>query len=90
MVFFTGWEFAHRISERIAVFCQKVSEWAIRLKSEWFAYLLIFGERFAHLLIFGEQPEQFAHDCSFLLSNLSESLKRNERIFGFFKKLQKM
>ena len=25
-------------------------------------------------LIFGEQPERFAHDCSFPLSDLSESL----------------
>ena len=31
-------------------------------------------ERFTHLLIFGEQPERFAHDYSFPLSNLSESL----------------
>ena len=32
------------------------------------------NERFTHSLIFGEQPERFAHDCSFLLNNLSELL----------------
>ena len=31
-------------------------------------------EQFAHSLIFGERPERFAHGCSFLVSNLSESL----------------
>ena len=32
------------------------------------------NERFTHLLIFGDRPERFAHDCSFPLSELSESL----------------
>ena len=31
-------------------------------------------ERFTHSLIFGERPKQFALDCSFPLSNLSELL----------------
>ena len=35
---------------------------------------LVFGQKMSDSLIFGEQPEQFAHDCSFPLSNLSESL----------------
>ena len=41
-----------------------MSKWAIRSKSEWFA----------HLLIFGERPQRFVHDSWFLLSNLSESV----------------
>ena len=47
------------------VFCQKkVSKWAICSKSV----------RFAHSLIFGESPGRFAHDRSFLLSDLSKLL----------------
>ena len=32
------------------------------------------NEQFTHLLFFGERPERFAHNRSFPLSNLSESL----------------
>ena len=32
------------------------------------------NERFTHSLLFGERPERFAHDHSFPLSDLSESL----------------
>ena len=63
--FFQGWEFAHRFSERIAHFFAK------KITNERFAQK---NERFAHLLIFGEQPERFAHCCSFLVSDRSESL----------------
>ena len=62
----------------LLVFSQKVSEWAIRSK-KWAI------RSFAHfwwvawairlrLLIFGEQTEQIAHGCSFLVSDLSDSL----------------
>ena len=46
------------------VFCQK---WA----NERFAQK---NEQFTHLLIYGERPEGFAHNCSFPLSDVSESL----------------
>ena len=46
---------------KLLVFCKKL---AIGSKNE----------RFTHLLIFGEQPERIAHGCSFLVSDLSESL----------------
>ena len=39
-------------------------------------------EQFAHFLFFGERPERLAHDRSFPLSHVSESLislKSNER-----------
>ena len=52
---YQGWE---------STFAKKVSEWAIRSKSE----------QFAHSLIFVKQPEQFANYRLFLLSDLSESL----------------
>ena len=57
-----GWEFAHRISERITRFLPKNERMRDSLK------------KMSDSLIFGEQPEQFAHDCSFPLSDLSESL----------------
>ena len=59
---FQGWEFAHLISERIARFLSKNERFAQK------------NERFTHSLIFGEQPERFAHDRSFPLSDLSELL----------------
>ena len=31
-------------------------------------------QQFTHLLIFGERPERIAHGCSFLVSDLSDSL----------------
>ena len=73
-----GWEFAHLISERIARFCPKMSEWAIGSK-KWAIH------SFAHLwwgtwairsqsLISSEQPERIAHGCSILVSNLSDLL----------------
>ena len=43
---------------------ERMSEWAIYSKNEWFACSLIFGER----------PEQITHGCSFLVSDLSDSL----------------
>ena len=57
-----GWEFAHRISERITRFLPKNERMRDSLK------------KMSDSLIFGEQPERFAHDCSFPLSDLSESL----------------
>ena len=39
--------------------------------NEWFAQK---SEQFAHLPIFGERPERFAHNRSFLVSDLSKSL----------------
>ena len=46
------------------VFCEQNSEWAIRSKKE----------RFTHSLIYHERPEQIAHGCSFIISDLSNSL----------------
>ena len=43
-------------------------------KNEQMSDSLKKNERFTHLLIFGERPERFAHDRSFPLSDLSESL----------------
>ena len=57
-----GWEFAHRISERITRFLPKNERMRDSLK------------KMSDSLIFGEQPERFAHDCAFPLSDLSESL----------------
>ena len=57
-----GWEFAHLISERIAHFLSKNERMSDSLK------------KMSDSLIFGEQPERFAHDRSFPLSDLSESL----------------
>ena len=64
-LFFQGWEFAHRFSERITRFLPKNERMSDSLKKQ----------RFTHLLIFVEQPERFVHDRSFPLSDLSESLK---------------
>ena len=44
------------------VFCEKMSEWAIHSK------------KLSNALIFGERPEQIAQGCSFMESNLSDSL----------------
>ena len=57
-----GWELAHRISERITRFLPKNEGMRDSLK------------KMSDSLIFGEQPERFAPDCSFPLSDLSESL----------------
>ena len=57
-----GWEFAHLFSERIARFLSKSEQMSDSLK------------KVSNLLIFGERPERFAHDRSFLVSDLSESL----------------
>ena len=57
-----GWEFAHLISERIARFLSKNERMSDSLK------------KMSDSLIFGERPERFAHDRSFPLSDLSESL----------------
>ena len=43
-------------------------------KNERIRDLLKKNEPFFHSLIFGERPEWFAHGCSFLGSNLNESL----------------
>ena len=55
-------QFAHRFSERIARFLLKNVQMSDSLKKT------------SHSLIFGERPEQFAHGCSFLVSDLSKSL----------------
>ena len=57
-----GWEFAHRISERITRFLPKNERMRDSLK------------KMSDSLIFGEQPERFAHDCSFPVSDVSKSL----------------
>ena len=44
------------------------------LISERIAHFLSKNERFTHSLIFRELPERFAHDRSFLVSYLSDSL----------------
>ena len=49
----------------ITVFCEKMSEWAIRSKKRAIR---------SWALIFGERPERFAHGHLFLVSDLSESL----------------
>ena len=60
-----AWKFAHRFSEQIPHFLPNNEEMWNSLQK---------NERFAHSLIFGERPEGFAHDRSFLVSNLSDSL----------------
>ena len=60
-----GWEFAHRFSQRMARFLPKNERMSDLLKKK---------ERFTHSLIFGEQPARFAHNRSFPLSDVSESL----------------
>ena len=57
-----GREFAHLISEQIARFLSKNERMSDLLK------------KMSDSLIFGEQPERFAHDRSFPLSDLSELL----------------
>ena len=49
----------------LLVFCEKMSEWAIRSKKRAIR---------SWALIFGERPERFAHGHLFLVSDLSESL----------------
>ena len=71
------------------VFCQKVSEWAIRSK-KWAIRSFLVSDLSDSLtisnflwatwanslrsLIFGERPERIAQGCSVLVSNLSDSL----------------
>ena len=57
-----GWEFAHQILEQIACFLPKNEQMSDSLKKT------------SNLHIFGEPPEGFAHDRSFPLSDLSESI----------------
>ena len=52
------------VAEQIAHFLPKNERMSDSLKKK----------RFTHSLIFGERPVRFAHDRSFPLSNLSESL----------------
>ena len=56
---------------RSSVFRANRSFFAKKLANERFA---LKNERFPHSLIFGERLERFAHGCSFLVSDLSESL----------------
>ena len=78
------------------VFCKKGSKWAIPSKKWAIRYFTHFwwatwASR-SRSLIPSERSEQIAHGCSFVLSDLSNSLtllRRNERIFCFLKKLQK-
>ena len=73
-----GWEFAHRFSERIALFCPKMSEWAIRSKKLaihsfthfWWVTWAIRSQ----LLISSDQCEGIAHGRSFLVNDLSDLL----------------
>ena len=85
-----GWEFAHRILERIARFLPK--KWANEQFAQKVSDSLIFWlETWAicsRSLIPSERPEQIACGRSFVLSNLSDSLtslRRNEQIFCFLK-----
>ena len=84
---YQGWEFSHRFSERIACFLRKNEEMSNSLKKTSDSLI----RSFAHfwwatwaicslLLIFGERPEWIAHDCSILVSDLSDSL--TSLIFG--------
>ena len=57
-----GLEFTHLISEQIACFLSKNEQMSDSLK------------KISDSLIFGERPERFAHDPSFPLSDLSQSL----------------
>ena len=57
-----GWEFAHRFSERIALFLHKNEQMIHSLKKT------------SNLLIYHERPERMAQARSFVLSNLSNLL----------------
>ena len=63
--------FITELGLRSSVFWANRSFFAQKWANEWFAQK---NERFTHSLIFGERPERFAHNCSFPLSDLSESL----------------
>ena len=72
---------------------KKVTKWAIRSKSEWFAHFwwATWAIR-SQLIISSELPERIAHGRLFVLSDLSyslTSLRRNEQKFSFFKNFQK-
>ena len=77
-------------------FCQKSEQISNSLK-KWVicSFALFWWATWAirsQLLIPSEQPEQIAHGWSFVLSDLSNlltSLRRNERIFCFLRKLFK-
>ena len=72
LLYYQGWEFAHGFSEPIARFLPKNERMSDSL------ILSFFGER--RSLISSEQPEQITHSCSFLVSDLSDSL--TSLIFG--------
>ena len=61
----------HRAGNSLIGFWANRSFFAQKWTNERYAQK---NERFTHSLIFGERPEQFAHDCSFPLSDVSESL----------------
>ena len=57
------------------VFCKKMSELVISLKN-WAicSFWWVTWANQSQSLIFGEQPKQFAHSCSFVMSNLADLL----------------
>ena len=57
---------------RSSVFWANCSFFAKKWANEQFAQK---NEQFAHSLHFGERPERFTHGRSFLVSNLTDSLK---------------
>ena len=60
------------------VFCEKMSQWAIRSKNEWFAHFWWATWAICSWsLIFGERPERFAY--------IAHQKWGNERITNFFK-----
>ena len=65
------------IAIAVAIYCKLLLARAGNLLIGFLSKSLVFcekNERFAHLLIFGERPEGFAHNRSFPLSDLSESV----------------
>ena len=83
-IFFQGWEFAYRFSERIARFLRK-NYWmsdSFKKTSDLLSrsFLVSALSDSTWSLIFGEQHERFAHGRSFLVSNLRDSL--TSLIFG--------
>ena len=79
----------YRVGNWLIVFAKKSEQMSDSLKSERFAHFwwATWAIR-SQLLIPSERPEQIAQSRLFVLTNLSDSLtwlRRNERIFCFFK-----
>ena len=76
--FLQGWEFAHLISGGIACFLfknERMSDLLKKMSHSLFRSFLV--SKMSHsltLLISSERPEQIAHGCSFLVSEMNVSL----------------